>query len=147
MKLKLVLLSVLVVLCGVIVPQFKVSAQELKEQTAHITDEEFRDVLEESMGSIIETRATSRGVNWTVPANRRYCTAYFPVNSGGYILLAMNLSKSAKTGIIDEDGYIRYVTGTSISHTFNITSSKSYCVFVQNLNSTAISATGSYAWN
>lgn len=147
MKLRNLLVGVLIVLCGVMIPQIHASAQELQERTGHITDAEFQGVIETTMGSIVESRAATRTINWTVAPNERACTSFFGVAAGSYISMSFTLSQSAKVGIIDEDGYVRYVTGKSINHTFNITSSKAYCVFIQNLNPSAITVKGTYAWN
>ncbi len=122
-------------------------AQGMKECSAHISDPEFVGIIEESMGNIVEDRANSRTLNVTVAAARRQTTAYFSVSSGSSIQINATLSKSGNVGIIDADGYVRYVTGTRINHSFSISKSNAYCVFVQNLNSVSITATGSYAWN
>ncbi len=122
-------------------------AQGMKEYTAHISDPAFAGIIEESMGNIIEDRANSRSLNVTVASARRYTTIYFNVSKGSSIQISATLSKSGNVGIIDIDGYIRYVTGTRINHSFAISQTNAYCVFVQNLNSVSITATGSYAWN
>lgn len=134
-------------LLGLGVFGLQANAQGMKECTAHISDPEFSGIIEESMGNIVENRANSRTFNMTVASARRHTTTYFSVSSGGYIQIRATLSKSGNVGIIDADGYVRYVTGTSINHSFAISQSNAYCVFVQNLNSVSITATGSYAWN
>lgn len=122
-------------------------AQELQEYTAHISDPEFQAIVEESMGEIINTRASSRSFSTKVIAGARYTSAYFQVSSGKYITVIATLSLSGKVGIINSTGTIRYVQGTNINHAFKINTTDYYCVFIQNLNSTAITAAGSYAWN
>lgn len=147
MKARLFLYGICMMLVGLFVFDTEVSAQEMQEYTAHVSDPEFQGMIEESMSNIINARATSRSISWTVPSKRRYTTVYFGVSAGKYISLNLTLSKSAKAGIIDADGIVRYVTGTDIEHGFAITTTNSYCVFVQNLNSSSITAKGSYAWN
>lgn len=141
------ILLFLIVFASVCVFGTKAQAQGMKECTAHISDPEFAGIIEESMGNIVEDRANSRSLNVTVAAARRYTTVYFDVNSGRSIQINATLSKSGNVGIIDADGYVRYVTGTRINHTFAISQTNAYCVFVQNLNSVSITATGSYSWN
>lgn len=125
----------------------EVCAEQLQEYTAHITDPEFQVMIEESMGEIISTRANSRSFSTKVAAGARYTSGYFHVSSGNSITVNATLSKSGKVGIISSSGTIRYVQGTSINHVFKINTTDYYCIFIQNLNSTAITATGSYAWN
>ncbi len=132
---------------GVVSFNTEVRAQEMQEYTAHISDPEFQAIVEESMGEIINTRASSRSFSTKVVAGARYTSSYFEVSSGKYITIIATLSASGKVGIINSTGTVRYVQGTNINHSFKINTTDYYCVFIQNLNSTAITATGSYAWN
>lgn len=147
MKKVYLLMAFCLMLTGVFLMDAKVEAQEMQEYTAHISDPEFQGIIEESMSNIINERATLKTINWKVPAGRRYTTAYIGVSAGKYISINIQLSKSAKAGIIDADGYVRYVTGSLIQHSFAINTTNSYCVFVQNTNDEKITASGSYAWN
>ncbi len=147
MKRYLFILLFVAVAFGVMSSSTEVCAQELQEYTAHISDPEFRAIVEASMGEIISTRASSRSFDTKVVAGARYTSAYFQVSSGKHISVAATLSLSGRVGIINSTGTVRYVQGTNINHVFNINTTDYYCVFIQNLNSTAITAKGSYAWN
>ncbi len=144
---KKILIAMLLMVCGVMFSCKLASAQEMQEYTAHISDPEFQGIIEESMGNIVNARSTSRIIDWTVPSGKRYTTPYFSVSKGKDIAMVLTLSKSGKAGIINYEGYVRYVTGKEIDHVFSITETNSYVVFVQNLNSTSITADGGYAWN
>lgn len=142
MKGKLFIASVCLVLCGLLTPAFQSSAEELVEQTGHITDPEFGGVIEEMMGSIIETRSTAYTIDWSVPGGRNYTTAFFEKKKDTSIGIGIELSKSGKAGIMDMDGNVRYVSGKSLYHTFDITKSYYYCVIVINPNDSKITAKG-----
>ena len=144
MKGKLFFAGVCFVLCGLFASEFQSEAEELVEQTAHITDPEFEGVLEEMVGSIIETRSTAYVIDWSVPAGRIYTTAYFEKKKGTSIGIGIELSKTGKEGIMDMDGNVRYVSGKSLYHTFDITKSYYYCIIVPNQSTSTITAKGYY---
>lgn len=145
MKMKLLIAGICIALCGVLVPFAEVSAEESEIKTAHITDEEFKDILEEQISNLVSARSTSYSLDWKVPAKTRYVTGYFEKSKGSSIQIAVTLSKSARAGIINFDGTITYAEGTSITKSFKINKTGSYCVFIQNTNSTAITSKGYYA--
>ncbi len=142
MKGKLFLAGVCFVLCGLFGPGFQSNAEELVEHTAHITDPEFEGILQEMVGSIIETRSTAYTIDWKVPSGRTYTTAYFEKKKGTSIGLGVELSRTGMAGIMDMDGNVRYVSGKSIYHTFDISKSYYYCVIVPNKTTTTITAKG-----
>ena len=147
MKRYLCVLLFLAFVFGIMSFNTEVCAKELQEYTAHISDPEFQAIVEESMGEIISTRANSRSFSTRVIAGARYTSSYFEVSAGDYITVIATLSASGKVGIISSSGSVRYVQGTNINHAFKINTTDYYCVFIQNLNSTSITASGSYAWN
>lgn len=147
MKAKWLILGLLVLFCGGVMPKDQVYAQEMQEYTAHLSEAELQELIQESMGNIVNARLTAKAIDWKVPANMTYTTSYMPVSAGNYITMSFKLSKSGRAGIIDVFGNMRYVTGTSIKHGFKINLESSYCVFVKNTNSTKITAVGSYACN
>lgn len=142
MKLKLILAGACFALCCLFVPAASVSAEELTEQTGHITDPEFAGMVEESMGSIIETMSTAYTINWTIKKKSRKYTGYFKKLNGSYIDLGVELSKTGRAGILDIDGNVRYLEGKSIYHSFAITEDDYYAVFIQNTSSSSMTASG-----
>lgn len=144
MKLKLLLAGACFALCCLFIPAATVSAEEMVEKTGHILEPEFAGLVEISMGSIIETRSTAYTIDWTVKKNVRKTTGYFKKSADTSINLGVDLSKSGKAGILDINGNVRYVEGKSIYYSFAITKSNYYAVFVQNPNSSSITASGYY---
>lgn len=145
MKRKLLFLSLYMILCGLLVPTTKVSAQELIEHTGHITDPEFSGVLEEMVSNLYETMSTMYTLNWSIPKNERYTTGYFKKQANTSVGIGVDLSGYGWVGIIDMDGNARYVAGTTnIAHSFAITKTYYYSVFIQNKSSGKITASGYY---
>lgn len=142
MNKKLLFLGLCVVLCGLLVPAEKASAQELVEHTGHITDPEFAGVLEEMVSNLYETMSTAYTVDWSVSKNKRCTTGYFKKESGSCVNIGIHLSGYGWAGIIDMDGKARYVDGTELYHSFDITKTYYYSVFVQNKSSSKITAKG-----
>ena len=145
MKGKLLFLGFCMIFCGLLVPSTKVSAEELVEYTGHITDPEFSGVLEEMIDNLYQTMATSYTIDWSIPKNERYTTAYFKKEEGTSVGVVMNLSGYGWVGIIDMDGKARYVAGTTrLAHSFKITKTNYYSFFVYNKSGAKITAKGNY---
>lgn len=144
MKVKLWIAGICMVLCGVLVPFAEVSAEGSEIKTAQLTDEEFRDILEVQISSLVSTRATSYSLDWKVPKKTRYVTGYFKKSKDSTIKLSVVLSKSGKAGIIRFDGTAYFSEGTNITMNFKVPATDSYCVFVQNPNSESITSKGYY---
>ncbi len=138
MKVKLLIAGICMVLCGMLVPFAEVSAEESEIKTAQLTDEEFRDILEVQISSLVSTRATSYSLDWKVPAKTRYVTGYFEKSKDSTVQIVVNLSKSGRAGILRFNGTAYYSEGKSISTSFKIPATDSYCVFIQNTNSESI---------
>lgn len=144
MKSKLLLAGICMMLCAVFVPAVNVSAAEQEEKVAHITDEEFQGIEIQTITSPIAVYATQYGLNWTVPKNIMYATDYFSKSKGSSINISVTLTKSCDVGIMSYEGGLRYLTGTSINHTFNITKTDKYKVFIRNNNSSSVTSSGYY---
>lgn len=119
----------------------------LIEYTEEATDSSAKNVIE------IETNSLSRtvkGLDVTVSANTIAKTASFSANKDGTITVTVSVTpsnKSVRVGIIEPDGTKRYVTSSgTISHTFSLTATGSYRVFVENTNSVSVSVEGSYLY-
>lgn len=91
-------------------------------------------------------------IDWTVKPNTRYVSGDYKVQSGGKIGTSVIIKPSGKKcwlGIMSDHGTARYVEGTGIlTHTFNITETCSYRVFVQNnyTDGTTLYANGSFIY-
>lgn len=144
MKMKSVVVSICMLLCAVMLPSFVTSAEELEEQTIYLTDEEMEEIIVEEISNLVNARTSAYALNWTVPANARYATSYFRKEAGTSVIVDIDISKSCKAGILNSDGVFRYVTGTTITHTFSITEGHNYKVFVKNENSSSVTAKGYY---
>lgn len=144
MKKNMMFLGLCLVLFGILAPVAKVSAQELEEHTGHISDPEFSGILEQMVGNLYETMATKYTINWSVPKGRIYTSSYFKQQSGDSVAIGMELSGYGYSGIIDMDGNVRYVSGTSLYHSFSITKLQYYSFFVQNKTTSKITAKGFY---
>lgn len=153
MKKLLIIASLCFMLGAAVVPAQVVSAEENTEgtevRTGHITDPEFRNVAWDMMGSILdnqmELQFVTRDIDWTVKKNSLKTTAYFFKSKGTSVAIDIHTSASAWGGIIDYDGNVTYVTGKHLQYSFTIPKNNDYCVFVQNNNSSKITAKGSYA--
>ena len=144
MNMKSFIVSICMMLCVIMLPSFVTSAEELEEQTVYLTDEEMEEIIVEEISNLVNARTSAYALNWTVPANARYATSYFRKEAGTSVMLDIDISKSCRAGILNSDGVFRYVTGTTITHTFSITESHNYKVYVQNDNSSSVTAKGYY---
>ncbi len=146
MKGKILFSTLSLMFCLLFVPDLKVSAGKVKEQVVYeekLTDEEFRQLLEEAISDTYASVLTTKTlVNWTVKANSRKTTlfAYQPKNTS--VSIGFKLSRTGWAGIIGGDGVVHYIPGTSIYYSFNIDKAQNYLVFVQNNSNAALTATG-----
>ncbi len=91
-------------------------------------------------------------IDWTVRSNTRYVSGDYKVQAGGNIDASVVIRPSDKKcwlGIMNDTGTARYVEGTGIlSHTFKITETCRYRVFVQNnfTDGTTLYANGSFIY-
>lgn len=87
---------------------------------------------------------------WTVTPGTRHVSSKFYVKAGQKISTSATITPAGVTywlGIMDSDGDVWYVTGTSsIAYTFPISSSDYYRVLVQNQGSQNITASGAYSY-
>ena len=145
MKKNLLFLSLCILLCGIVIPNVKASAEEMVEHTAHITDPEFAGVLQEMVSSTFMTMSTKYTINWSVRAKAITGSGYFWKDPGSEVAIGIKLSGYGYGGIMDLDGTIRYVDGTSLAHVFKISKGDCYCVIVQNKTDSKITAKGYFA--
>lgn len=87
-------------------------------------------------------------IEWSIPSGTRHISNIFHVDEGQNISIAVTTIPASCLcwiGIMDTWNNVRYVSGySSLAHTFEITDSGSYRVFVQNKGKRTVSAAGSY---
>lgn len=109
------------------------------------------DVMEEEGEVTQKDRAgTTFSYNWDVKKNYAVRSAGFKASSGQKILVTGVGNPSNITyhlGIVQPDGVRRYVSGSGIvSHTFSLTQTGTYYVYVQNMStSTTLAVAGGYS--
>lgn len=90
------------------------------------------------------------GVVWDVEPDTRYVTKEFKVKNGGWISAGAVVTPTTyiyKLGVMDDIGHARYVNATGTAgHTFSVTLSRHYRVFVQNDTTATLHAGVTYAY-
>ncbi len=145
MKRNVLFFGLCILLCGVLAPNVKASAEEMVEHTAHITDPEFAGVLQEMVSNTFMTMSTRYTINWSIRAKAMVGSSYFWQDPGDEIAIGIKLSGYGYGGIMDLDGNIRYVDGTSLAYAFKIYEADCYCVIVDNKTDSKITAKGYFA--
>lgn len=86
--------------------------------------------------------------NWTVEPGTRFCSGKFKVSSGQKIVISASISPSTQTcwiGIMDPHNNVRYVEGKGgFGHSFAVSETGKYRVFVQNRGTKNVTSSGSY---
>lgn len=133
-----------------------VNTQDAQEETAvSSSDVEYTMTGHpDTPGQHMDINPFVRGLStysWTVYANSWLDTDSFYVADGGSITISGNLDPTDQTirvGIINSSGVIRYINATcTFAHTFAITESGNYRIYMENLNSVDVKAAGSYSYN
>lgn len=123
---------------------------ELKEFEGTMKEFEGMEVIEDSSGQQIAARSASGNIEWTVGNKTIYYTGGFKANSGGKIAVAVGIApndKTVKVGILKPDKTVTYVKGTKyISHTFNVSKTGTYKVFVSNDSGKKVTVDGFYSY-
>lgn len=92
---------------------------------------------------------SSGSFSWTVGTNVRKTSGEFSASSGETITVVASIAPadvSVKVGIIEPDGTRRSVTGKDVvTHAFKLDQTGSYKVFVENTNTTSVTANGGYS--
>lgn len=100
-------------------------------------------------GEVVATGAAAN-FSWTVPDNTMKQTSSFYVEAGQEICGLVDIepkNKNVKVGIIDSSGERRYVMEEGVIHySFSITSAGSYRMFIENTDSAAVTAIGTYLY-
>ena len=91
--------------------------------------------------------------DWIVNPNTRHVSGIYKVSKGQNICASVTVTPTDKDfwlGIMDHEGHARYVTGRgAAAHTFAITETKTYRVFIQNNykdGKTKLNAKGYFAY-
>jgi len=86
--------------------------------------------------------------NWTVEPGTRFCSGKFKVSSGQKIMLSASIAPNTQTcwiGIMDPHNNVRYVEGKgAFGHSFAVSETGKYRVFVQNRGTKNVTAGGGY---
>jgi hypothetical protein len=89
-------------------------------------------------------------INWPISKKTAYASVKFRASKGGEIYVSVGISptdKYVKVGIIQPDDTTRYVYSKgNIVHTFSLTQSGYYKVYITNGNSSAVTAYGYYSY-
>jgi beta-lactamase regulating signal transducer with metallopeptidase domain len=122
--------------------------EEGVEYTGTIDDFEGLDLIEAN--SDIATASTMTLINWPISKKTAYASVKFRASKGGEIYVSVGISptdKYVKVGIIQPDDTTRYVYSKgNIVHTFSLTQSGYYKVYITNGNSSAVTAYGYYSY-
>ena len=105
-----------------------------------------RVVIENPVQSYFSTYKT---IAWIVSPNHVSMTPYFTAYNGGYVKVVLEMEPADKTvyvGIYQPSGSRRYViVSGEVYHTFELTQSGPYCVFVENPSyTTDVQVVGGY---
>lgn len=133
---------------------YDVTVEDIEEgPEARPVLQEYTDEGPASNITILEDEGTqqARGVQnlkWSVPGNSMRLTSGFAVKAGQIVSVNVYLEprdKTLKVGIVDSTGRRRYVLAKdSVNHDFSITSTDTYCVFVENDNTVTVQVEGTY---
>lgn len=122
--------------------------------------EEFEGTVEEFEGfeivdhsgeeGNISTFSTMKTFAWPMLSNSTHTTGGFTAKAGGKIIVSISVNrddKLVKMGIVKPNGTTTYVRGKDmLTHTFSVSTTGTYKVFVQNLSATKLQVTGSYIY-
>lgn len=129
------------------------SVEAAKPQSVAVTDGVTVEYGESHRLTIVEGEISlinraSYGIGWDVPAGHRVYSPWFDCEAGdelGVMAMIDPNNVSIRVGLEDSMGYRYYVVGSEvIAHTYDITSSGEYRIYVQNDSSTAVTVDGSY---
>lgn len=99
-------------------------------------------------GEIIEQLRGAHAFAWDVRAGYRMYSPWFDCEAGDTLMISALIDPdnvSIRVGLEDSMGYRYYVVGSEIiAHSYDITSSGEYRIYVQNDSSTAVAVDGSY---
>lgn len=107
-------------------------------------DELFEGLTVEEMPGV-----RAKSIDWTIKSRVVKKTAYFSKKSGDTIKIAGVVDPedvTVQVGIIEPDDHGRYVNAkNAFSHTFKLTKSGSYKVYIENLNKVTVTVVGGYS--
>lgn len=105
-------------------------------------------IVEKDGGELIAPLSITN-LNWTISEKHVRESSDFIASSGQSIVMsaiANPLSSQIRIGIVEPDGTLRYVSGKgSALHTFTLTKSGSYSVYVQNMSDVSIEVQVTYS--
>lgn len=138
---------------------YNATVEDVRELSQTVTEDGYTEYevtglesgVNETEGTVIAIYGsdTHYTFSWTVKKNDALRSSPFKASSGDTIAVTAIGTPSNITyrlGIVQPDGVRRYVSGTHIiSHTFTLTQSGTYYVYVQNMSTTtALDVSGAY---
>lgn len=127
---------------------------ETEEPYEPIVYEEFTDHgpaenIKVETGETNQVTRSMTTISWSVGSNTLKKSSGVSAKKGQTITISVTVdpdTKSVKVGIIDSSGNRRYVTGKgTISYDFEIKSTDTYKIFVENTNSSSVEVEGYYS--
>jgi hypothetical protein len=112
---------------------------------------DFPEGVTVTIGEVsIKARGSASSFTWDISASAARTTPTFSATSDQQIVVSVVATSSSATfraGIIEPDGTRRYVNSTNgmTIHTFELDQDGKYSVYVQNMGSSQITVSGSYA--
>ena len=108
-------------------------------------------IVEHSSEKLISERSATTTIEWTVNNNEVHNSEGFKVNAGGTVRVLIGINPNDKTvtvGIKKADGTISFVKGKDfISHTFSISKTGTYQLFVKNDSGKKVKVSGTYIYS
>ncbi len=106
--------------------------------------------MEPAIGPVYEINTSKPIDDWEIETGHSATSTIFYASSGNSINIAVNIyppDTTVKVGICQPDGTRRYVNGaTVVGHSFALTQSGNYRVYVENNSGVTVTVGGSYVY-
>ena len=106
--------------------------------------------MEPAIGPVYEINTLKPIDDWEIETGHSATSTIFYASSGNSINIAVNIDPpdtTVKVGICQPDGTRRYVNGaTTVGHSFALTQSGNYRVYVENNSGVTVTVGGSYVY-
>ncbi len=106
--------------------------------------------MEPAIGPVYEINTMKPIDDWEIETGHSATSTIFYASSGNSINVAVNISPAdttVKVGICQPDGTRRYVNGSNtVGHSFALTQSGNYRVYVENNSGVTVTVGGSYVY-
>lgn len=119
------------------------------EYTEYPSSDDQYDIMP-YLGAIGYTRSSGYISGWSIATGHSATSVIFKAYNGGTISVAVTVApgdKTVRVGIVQPDGTRRYVEGHgAVGHSFSLTQSGNYKVYVANYSGVSVTANGSYTY-